>query len=83
MLTSDPFTEDCQVQPDVNTLTRNAADQAYEAAGVGPADLDLVELHDCFATAELIHYDNLGLCEPGGAGDFIDSGGRSGTARRR
>ena len=60
VLTSDPFTEDCQVQPDVNTLTRNAADQAYEAAGVGPEDLDLVELHDCFATAELIHYDNLG-----------------------
>ncbi len=75
VLTSDPFTEDCQVQPDVNTLTRNAAAQAYEKAGVGPEDLDLVELHDCFATAELIHYDNLGLCEPGAAGDFIDSGG--------
>ncbi len=74
VLTSDPFTEAGQVQPDVNTLTRNAAAQAYEAAGVGPEDLDLVELHDCFATAELIHYDNLGLCEPGGAGDFIDSG---------
>jgi len=74
VLTSDPFTEAGQVQPDVNTLTRNAADQAYEASGVGPEDLDLVELHDCFATAELIHYDNLGLCEPGGAGDFIDSG---------
>ena len=74
VLTSDPYVEGGQVQPDVNTLTRNAAAQAYEAAGVGPSDLDLVELHDCFATAELIHYDNLGLCEPGGAGDFIDSG---------
>lgn len=74
VLTSDPYVEWGQVQPDVNTLTRNAAVQAYEAAGVGPEDLDLVELHDCFATAELIHYDNLGLCEPGGAGDFIDSG---------
>ena len=63
------------MQPDVNTLTRNAAAQAYEVAGVGPEDLDLVELHDCFATAELIHYDNLGLCERGGAGEFIDSGG--------
>jgi acetyl-CoA acyltransferase len=41
-------------------------------SGVGPSDLDLVELHDCFATAELIHYENLQLCEPGGAGDFID-----------
>lgn len=74
VLTSDPYVEWGQVQPDVNTLTRNAAAQAYEAAGIGPEDLDLVELHDCFATAELIHYDNLGLCEPGAAGDFIDSG---------
>ncbi|HZT64320.1 MAG TPA: thiolase family protein [Acidimicrobiales bacterium] len=74
VLTSDPWTERGQVQPDVNTLTRNAADAAYEKAGVSPQDLDLVELHDCFATAELLHYDNLRLCEPGGAGDFIDSG---------
>jgi len=74
VLTSDPYTESAQVQPDVNTLTRNAATKAYETAGVDPKDLDLVELHDCFATAELIHYDNLGLCERGGAGDFIDSG---------
>ena len=74
VLTSDPYVEGGQVQPDVNTLTRNAADAAYEQAGVGPEDLDLVELHDCFASAELLHYDNLRLCEPGGAGDFIDSG---------
>ena len=74
VLTSDPWSEDGQVQPDVNTLTRNAADKAYELAGVGPEDLNLVELHDCFATAELLHYDNLRLCEPGGAGEFIDSG---------
>lgn len=74
VMTSDPWTEAGQVQPDVNTLTRQAADQAYQRAGIGPEDLDLVELHDCFATAELIHYDNLRLCEPGGAGDFIDSG---------
>jgi len=74
VMTSDPWVEEGQVQPDVNTLTRMAADQAYEQSGVDPQDLDLVELHDCFATAELIHYDNLRLCEPGGAGDFIDSG---------
>ncbi|MDH3752763.1 MAG: thiolase family protein [Acidimicrobiia bacterium] len=74
VLTSDPYVESGQVQPDVNTLTRRAATEAYEAAGVGPEDLDLVELHDCFATAELLHYDNLQLCEEGGAGDFIDSG---------
>jgi acetyl-CoA acetyltransferase len=74
VLTTDPWQEACQVLPDVNTLTRNAAEQAYEQAGVGPDDLDLVELHDCFATAELVHYDNLKLCEPGGAVDFFESG---------
>jgi acetyl-CoA acyltransferase len=74
VLTTDPWEESCQVLPDVNTLTRNAANQAYEQAGVGPSDLDLVELHDCFATAELVHYDNLMLCEQGGAVDFFNSG---------
>ena len=53
---------------------KSAAKQAYEQAGVGPEDLDLVELHDCFATAELVHYDNLQLCEEGGAVDFFNSG---------
>jgi acetyl-CoA acetyltransferase len=74
VLTSDPYTESCQILPDVNTLTKQAADEAYEQAGVGPEDLDLVELHDCFATAELVHYDNLRLCEEGGAVDFFESG---------
>jgi len=74
VLTTDPYEEACQVLPDVNTLTRNAAHIAYEQAGVGPEDLDLVELHDCFATAELVHYDNLELCEEGGAVDFFESG---------
>lgn len=81
ILTTDPWEEACQVLPDVNTLTRNAAHQAYELAGIGPSDLDLVELHDCFATAELVHYDNLMLCEEGGAVDFFNSGAtwRDGT----
>jgi acetyl-CoA acyltransferase len=74
VLTSDPWQESCQILPDVNTLTRMAATQAYEQAGVSPEDLDLVELHDCFATAELVHYDNLQLCEEGGAVDFFNSG---------
>jgi acetyl-CoA acyltransferase len=74
ILTSDPWEEACQVLPDVNTLTRNAATQAYNQAGISPDDLDLVELHDCFATAELVHYDNLMLCEQGGAVDFFESG---------
>jgi acetyl-CoA acyltransferase len=74
ILTTDPWEEACQVLPNVNTLTRNAARQAYDQAGVGPEDLDLVELHDCFATAELVHYDNLMLCQPGEAVPFFESG---------
>ena len=75
VMTSDPYVDGGSVQFDVNTLTRRAADQAYEQAGVDPADLDLVELHDCFATAELRHYDNLRLCPEGGAGEWIDRRG--------
>jgi acetyl-CoA acetyltransferase len=74
VLTTDPYEEACQILPNVNTLTRNAAKIAYEQAGVGPEDLNLVELHDCFATAELVHYDNLMLCPEGGAVDFFESG---------
>jgi acetyl-CoA acyltransferase len=74
VLTTDPYEEGCQVLPNVNTLTRKAATIAYRQAGVGPGELDLVELHDCFATAELVHYDNLMLCEEGGAADFFNSG---------
>src|SRR5215217_3397399 len=74
VLTTDPWQEACQILPDVNTLTRMAATQAYDQAGVAPEDLDLVELHDCFATAELVHYDNLMLCPEGGAVDFFESG---------
>lgn len=75
VMTSDPYDPSGLAHPDVNTLTRLAADKAYEQAGVDPRDLDLVELHDCFATAELVHYDNLRLCEPGGAGEWIDRRG--------
>jgi acetyl-CoA acetyltransferase len=71
-LTSDPYTERDLVMPDVNTLTKNASKLAYEDAGVGAEDLDLVELHDCFATAEMLHYENLGLCGEGEAGKLID-----------
>ena len=74
VLTTDPWVESGQSLPDIHTVTRNAVSQAYEAAGIGPDDLDLVELHDCFATAELVHYENLSLCEPGGAVDFFNSG---------
>jgi len=74
VLTSDPWTERDLTLPDVSTLTRAAAKQAYDRAGIGPEDIDLVELHDCFATAELLHYENLGLCKDGEAGRLIDEG---------
>ena len=74
VLTSDPFQERDLVMPDVNTCTRRAAKDAFEMSGVGPEDLDLVELHDCFATAEILHYENLGLCSEGEAGKLIDEG---------
>jgi acetyl-CoA acetyltransferase len=74
-LTTDPYTDRDLTMPDVNTCTRNAAKVAYDMAGVGPEDVDLVELHDCFATAEILHYENLGLCGDGEAGKFIDEGG--------
>jgi acetyl-CoA acyltransferase len=73
-LASDPYTPRDLVMQDFNSVTRLAATQAYEMAGVDPKDVNLVELHDCFATAELVHYENLFLCGEGEAGRMIDSG---------
>jgi acetyl-CoA acetyltransferase len=51
-----------------------AAERAYAAAGIGPADLDFAEVHDCFAIAELLAYEDLGFCGRGEAGTLIESG---------
>ncbi len=72
ILTSDRFTQRDLTMPDVNTCTREAAKKAYEMAGIGPSDVNLIELHDCFATAEILHYENLGICKDGEAGRLID-----------
>ncbi|MBC7131974.1 MAG: lipid-transfer protein [Roseovarius sp.] len=56
------------------SMARRAADQVYEAAGIGPEDVDVVELHDCFAQNELITYEALGLCARGDGGKFVDDG---------
>ncbi|MET0182834.1 MAG: thiolase family protein [Caulobacterales bacterium] len=73
-LSSEPYvTRDISMQ-DFNAATRLAADAAYERGSVGPDDINLVELHDCFATAEMVHYENLRLCKDGEAGAFLDSG---------
>jgi acetyl-CoA acyltransferase len=73
-LTSDPYDGRNQAMFNINTVTRTAGARAYEHAGIGPDDLDMIELHDCFATAELLHYENLGLCADGEAGRLIDEG---------
>jgi acetyl-CoA acetyltransferase len=54
--------------------SRRAAEDAYEMSGYGPDDLDFAEVHDCFAIAELMAYEDLGLCERGEAGAYIESG---------
>ncbi|GJQ72002.1 Scpx [Trypoxylus dichotomus] len=55
-------------------MTKTAAQRAYAKAGVGPDDVQVVELHDCFSTNELVTYEALGLCPPGKAGEYIDRG---------
>jgi acetyl-CoA acetyltransferase len=55
-------------------MAQEAARQVYEMAGVGPHDVDVVELHDCFAQNELISYEALGLCSRGGAEKFVNDG---------
>lgn len=55
-------------------MAQQAAADVYEAAGIGPEELDVIELHDCFAHNELITYEALGLCPEGGAEQFIADG---------
>lgn len=55
-------------------MAREAALQVYEAAGVAPADIDVCELHDCFAQNEVLSYEALGFCAPGDAQKFVEDG---------
>jgi len=55
-------------------ISFHSAKDAYEAAGFGPQDLDVVELHDAFSIAELVYYEALGLCEPGASADYLRAG---------
>jgi acetyl-CoA acetyltransferase len=55
-------------------MTRDAARKVYEQSGLGPEDVDVIELHDCFSPNELITYEALGLCEPGKSGALISEG---------
>ena len=60
-----------EVVPTPSTL---AATAAYEEAGIGPEDLDVVECQDTDAARELLSYEELGLCAPGGAAALADEG---------
>lgn len=55
-------------------LSRRAAAEVYNQSGLGPENVDVIELHDCFSTNEMITYEALGLCAQGKAADLIDSG---------
>jgi acetyl-CoA acetyltransferase len=55
-------------------MAKAAADAVYAQAGVGPDDIDVCELHDCFAQNELISYEALGFCDPGAAAQFVADG---------
>lgn len=55
-------------------ISYDSARDAYEMAGIGPQDLDVIELHDAFTIAELVYYEALGLCEPGASLALLQSG---------
>ena len=63
-------------RPDLTSIpaSRKAAEQAYEMAGIEPEDIDFAEVHDCFAIAELLAYEDLGFCETGEAGELLRNG---------
>lgn len=76
MTTDTPVTFEARDMREVVgfSMAREAARRVYEAAGLGPRDIDVVELHDCFAHNELISYEALGLCPEGGAEKFVVDG---------
>lgn len=53
-------------------MTKAATEKLFRKTAYKPTDVDVVELHDCFAANELITYEALGLCPPGKTGEFID-----------
>ncbi|WP_206019867.1 thiolase C-terminal domain-containing protein [Pseudomaricurvus alkylphenolicus] len=55
-------------------MVRRAAKQTYEQTGLGPEDVDVIELHDCFTPNEVLSYENLGLCDDGGATQLVEDG---------
>jgi sterol carrier protein 2 len=58
-------------------MTRRTAQQVYEQSGLGPENVDVVELHDCFSCNEMITYEALRLCSEGKGGEFVDDGAQT------
>ena len=55
-------------------MTKAAAQKVYEQSGLGPTDVDVIELHDCFSANEMVTYEGLGLCPEGKGGELVESG---------
>jgi acetyl-CoA acetyltransferase len=71
---ADLFTKHSAMSLVGTDVTRAAATEVYEQAGVDPRDIRVVELHDCFTVNEVLTYEGLGLCPEGGAEEFILNG---------
>ncbi len=74
---SSTFDEHSMIKVVGYDMSRAAAQQVYERSGIGPEEVDVVELHDCFTVNELISYEALGLVEPGGGEQFVWDGANS------
>ncbi len=76
MTTDSPatFQERSMIEVVGFSMAREAARQVYEKAGVSPSDIQVAELHDCFAHNELLTYESLGFCPVGGAEKFVEDG---------
>jgi acetyl-CoA acetyltransferase len=74
MATDTPATWDNPINLVGADMTRRAAQKVYEQAGIGAEEVDVVELHDCFTTNEVITYEGLGLCAEGEATAFVERG---------
>ena len=74
MATDTPATWDDPIKLVGADMTRRAAEAVFEQSGIDVSDVDVVELHDCFTTNEVITYEGLGLCGEGEATAFVDAG---------
>jgi len=70
---SSTFNEKSMIKMVGSDVTKAAAQTVYEQSGLGPENVDVVELHDCFSCNEMITYEALGLCEEGKGGAFVDA----------